>query len=84
VRIYGSGSPLNIIRSFRSSGIDLIVDKNYLLCGVIPGLARCLFNPTCLQPIATPEETEDEAVETDGELYVEEYYRIMFNLEEEE
>jgi hypothetical protein len=57
--------PVNIIKSFRNSGINLIVDKNYLLCRVIPGLARYLLNPTCLQPIPVTEETEGEAVETD-------------------
>jgi hypothetical protein len=33
--------------------------------------------------VPIPEETEDEAVETDMELYVEEYCGLMFNLEEE-
>jgi hypothetical protein len=35
------------------------------------------------QPIPIHEETGDEAVETDMELYVEEYCGLMFNLEEE-
>jgi hypothetical protein len=72
--------PVNILKSFRNSGIDLIGDENYLLYRVIPGLARCLLNPTCLQPISIPEEIEDEAVKTD----MKKYCRLMFNLEEEE
>jgi hypothetical protein len=76
--------PVNIINGFRNSGIDLIADENYLLCRAIPGLARCFLNPTCLQPMPIPEETENGAVETDMELYVEEYCGLMFNLEEEE
>jgi hypothetical protein len=38
---------------------------------------------SCLQPISIPEETEDEAVETNMKLDVEEYCGLMFNLEEE-
>jgi hypothetical protein len=51
-----------------------------------PGLFLCSIKgiKSCLQPIPIPEETEDEGVETDMELYVEEYYGLMFNLEEEE
>jgi hypothetical protein len=76
--------PVNIIKSFRNLGIDLIIDENYLLWRVIPGLARCLLNATCLRPIPIPEETADEAVETYMELYLEEYCGFMFNLKEEE
>jgi hypothetical protein len=76
--------PVNFIKSFRNSEIDLITDENYLLYRDIPSLARCLLNPTCLQLVPIPEETEDEAVETYMELYVDEYCGLMFNLEEEE
>jgi hypothetical protein len=54
---------VNIIKSFRNSRSDIIVDENSLLCRVIPGLTLCLQNPTCLQPISIPEETEGEAME---------------------
>jgi hypothetical protein len=47
---------------------------------MIPGLARCLLNPANLPPISIAEETEDKAAETGIELYAEEYYVLLYNL----
>jgi hypothetical protein len=76
--------PVNIIKSFRNSGIELIVDEKCLLCKLILGLGRYILNPTCLQPIPIPGEADNEAVGTNMELCVEEYCGFMFNLEGEE
>jgi hypothetical protein len=73
--------PPNVIQSFRNAGIDVVVDENYLCCRVISSLARCLLNPASLQPVPIPEETEDEAAETDMELYVEERYDLLLDLD---
>jgi hypothetical protein len=73
--------PLNVTKSFHNTGINVIVDENHLCCKVIPGLVRCLFNPGSLQPFPIPEETEDEATETDMELYVDECYDLLYDLD---
>jgi hypothetical protein len=62
--------PLNVAKSFRNSGIDLFVDEDHLFCRVIPGLARCLLNPACLQPVPIPEKTEDKTAEAEMESYL--------------
>jgi hypothetical protein len=73
--------PINVIKSFRNAGIDVIVDKNHLSCRAIPCLARCLLNPTSLQLVPLPKETEDQAAETDMELYIEENYDLLYHLD---
>jgi hypothetical protein len=50
---------VNVTKSFRS-----------FLCKISLGLARCLLNPTRLQIIPIPEETEDEALDEDMEPVV--------------
>jgi hypothetical protein len=40
--------PLNVVKSFPHSGIDLLADEDHLFCQAIPGLARCLVNLACL------------------------------------
>jgi hypothetical protein len=52
--------PLNVVKTFRNSGIYLLVDDAYLFFKVIPGLIRRHLNPACLQSVPIPEETEEE------------------------
>jgi hypothetical protein len=39
------------------------------------------LNPATLPPIPTPDETEDEAAETDMELYLEECHELLYDLD---
>jgi hypothetical protein len=79
--------PLNVIKRLRNADIDVVVDENHLCCRVFPGLARCILNPASLRLILIPEETEDEAIETEMESYLEECFQLLYDLdapEEEE
>jgi hypothetical protein len=68
-------------QNFRNSGIDLVVNEFRLFSRVIPGLARAVLNPACLQLVPIPEETEDETAESEMELYLEECIEIFYDLD---
>jgi hypothetical protein len=73
--------PLNVIKSFRKPGIDVFIDENCLCCRVFHGLARSILNPVSLRPVPIPEETEDEAAETDMKLALEECCELLHDLD---
>jgi hypothetical protein len=76
-----AATPLNVIKSFRSAGADVFLDDDRLSCRVHPGLARCWLNPATLQLMPMLEETEDEATETDMNLYADECCELLYDLD---
>jgi hypothetical protein len=59
----------------------MVVDENGLCCRMFLSLSCCILNPASLRRIPIPEETEDEAAETDMELHLEEYFQLLHGLD---
>jgi hypothetical protein len=72
---------INRVAEFQWNIVDLLVDEEHRFYSVIPWLARCLLNPTRLQPVSIPEETNNETAKSEMELYLEEHIEFLHDLD---
>jgi hypothetical protein len=74
--------PFNVTTPFRKAVIDLLVGEDRACCRVIAALAWRLLDSVSLQSFPIPEETEDEAAETEMELYLNKWFELLYELDD--
>jgi hypothetical protein len=65
--------PINIVKSFRRTGISLLVDQDeHILCQITPETARCLMEPEALCQLSDVPDEDDEESDLDFGVFIEE------------